>query len=55
VASAQKSPLYPPTTGWAQAEPTLVELKQESITGLKLVLNWDEGALDDFFKKKREQ
>ncbi len=55
VASAQKSPLYPPTMGWVYAEPPLVEIKQGNITGLKLVLTLDEGAFDDFFKKKREQ
>ena len=37
------------------AEPPLVELNQENITGLKLILTWDEAALGDFFKKKREQ
>jgi hypothetical protein len=55
VASAKKNPLYPPNIGLVYAEPPLVELKQENITGLKLVLTWDEGAIDDFFKKKKEQ
>jgi carboxypeptidase family protein len=37
------------------AEPPLVELKGENVTGLKLTLTWDEETLKDFFKKKREQ
>jgi|RhiMethySRZTD1v2_1073278.scaffolds.fasta_scaffold199997_2 carboxypeptidase family protein len=37
------------------AEPPLVELKGENVTGLKLTLTWDEESLNDFFKKKREQ
>jgi hypothetical protein len=51
----KKNPLDPPRIGWVYAEPHLVQLKQENITGLKLVLDWDEGAFDNFFKNKRGQ
>jgi hypothetical protein len=38
---------------WYYAEPPLVELKAENVTGLELTLTWDEEDLKDFFKMKR--
>ena len=45
----------PPVLKRFYAEPPLVELKGENVTGLELTLTWDEEDLKDFFKKKREQ
>jgi hypothetical protein len=44
----------PPVWKWFFAEPPLVELKGENVTGLRLTLTWDEEALEAFFNKKRE-
>jgi Carboxypeptidase regulatory-like domain len=38
-----------------KAEPPLVELKGENVTGLRLTLSWNEETLRDFFEKKRDQ
>ena len=45
----------PPVWKWFFAEPPLVELKGENVTGLKLTLTWDEETFKDFFEKKRER
>ena len=55
VASSAPNRGEPPVLKWFYAEPPLVELKGENVTGLELTLTWDEEDLKDFFKKKREQ
>jgi hypothetical protein len=37
------------------AEPPLVELQEENVTGLRLILTWNEETFRDFFEKKRDQ
>jgi hypothetical protein len=54
VASSAPNRHEPPVWKWFYAEPPLVELGGEKVTGLKLTLTWDEETLKDFFKKKRE-
>jgi len=55
VASSAPNRGEPPVLKWFYAEPPLVELKGENVTGLKLTLSWDKGTLRDFFEKKRDQ
>jgi hypothetical protein len=45
----------PPVWKWFFAEPPLVELKGEDVTGLRMTLTWGEETLKEFFKKQRDR